>query len=173
MDYGRAKRIFNNLLTMVDIFKKIIRALVPMIFVFALAQIIGLLPGEIYTHYPWLDIPLHLAGGFTSAWAGFILYRTFQNKLHMRIEPHALLLFIFISFTALIGILWEIYEMIHDFIYPINLSQASNLDTMGDLICDLIGSIAFCILFLKTRLKNAIAPAQISMNDAPSARKNS
>lgn len=97
---------------------------------------------------------MHLIGGVAAA-ALFFYFFSERNKI---IEPDRnflLNLIISLSFVALIGVLWEFYEYLADvylFIkHPLYLvyDQTNLSDTMKDLFNDLLGGLAFSLVFLK------------------------
>ncbi len=97
---------------------------------------------------PWLDMPMHFAGGIWVALLFFYLdenYFKISNKIARYLST--------ISFTMLTGVLWEFAEYIYSvffpssvfslFKFPMNLYR----DTLGDLFFDLAGALFFCLLY--------------------------
>lgn len=83
---------------------------------------------------PYIDIPLHAAGGFWAGgvglWAYYVLGKTTSKRL-------VLSMFLAILIAAGIGFLWEIFEFVTNMMFaqePFNV-----LDTLGDMVCDIIG----------------------------------
>ena len=87
----------------------------------------------------WFDGVSHLIGGFGIF---FVLSYVFSFKSK---KPS---LGVIITFSLLIGILWELFEIKYG-ITSI-LSRQYFPDTSMDLVCDIVGS---CIAFLITRQK--------------------
>ena len=126
---------------------KIFKALLPMITV--LAVVIAYLYIVSIDVPWWLSIIFHFAGGLATAWSALMVYGFYQKKFKLKIRPQFLFYLFLISLVALVGILWEVYEYIHDCFSPI-VFQPSLTDTMSDLAADLLGAIAFVgILFFR------------------------
>lgn len=96
-----------------------------------------------YDKFPWLDIPMHLAGGM---WVALLFAYLFEKNLFSLKQIHFLkALVLCLSFVALIGILWEFYEYLADVyifkIHPLSLvTDPENYpDTLADIVNDLIG----------------------------------
>jgi len=129
-------------------------------FIIVLFHILFLILGNYYHYQIWqADTLLHLSGGFLIGL--FVLWYLF-NHSNFIAEKEKLPLYIIIvaviSFTALIGVLWEFYEFILDKItgyksYSVAVIKANLADTMSDLFFDLIGAAASNV-FLKFRKKN-------------------
>lgn len=107
-----------------------------------------------YWIYPWLDMLMHFLGGFWVAAAFITLNSKFKIKnLEFIAElPNCLItILITISFVALIGVFWEFYEFLYDiFISSRGYSgflQLSAADTIGDLFFDLLGGLAFFVIY--------------------------
>ena len=111
-----------------------------------------------YFLYPWIDIPLHLAGGFLSALGAylFLKYRPQWFCIETRniLTPSLLML----GSAALIGIGWEFFEFSYDMIAKPNtisaIAQLGVRDTMGDLFFDLFGACIAIGAFLFSRPRN-------------------
>ncbi len=89
----------------------------------------------------WFDIVMHLLGGI---WAGlFFLYLFSARKQVFNDSNFILNLLGAISFAALVGVIWEIYEFSFDQLIAMPrslvLSQPSLNDTIKDLFNDLTG----------------------------------
>lgn len=106
----------------------------------------------------WADIILHFSGGF---FIGLVALWFLFNRLNLPVQkevlPYYIILISIISFTALIGVLWEFYEYIMDLItgyksYSIVVMQENMKDTMSDLFLDLLGA-AVSSIFLKFKKK--------------------
>ena len=77
-----------------------------------------LIPNDLYYIIPWLDIPMHILGGFLFG----CLFMFFVEMVSLdyvkinflkRFEPKLLHLFYFILF---VGVTWEIYEYMNDIV---------------------------------------------------------
>lgn len=111
--------------------------------------------GGYYTIW-WADIVLHSSGGF---WVGLFILWFFFNSGKFPFEAAKLPLYILIisivSFAAFIGVLWEFFEFILDWItdyksYSSKIAQENLKDTMIDLFFDLSGAL-LSVVFLKFR----------------------
>ncbi len=103
-----------------------------------------------YFYIWWLDLLLHLAGGFWVGGLGIYLFRK---------TPLSKFLFLLavVSFAALIGVLWELFEFItyqlwgtlgYRIFFQLGLE-----DTLGDLLSDLVGGALAAILFRREEKK--------------------
>lgn len=111
--------------------------------------------GDAYHFYyiPYWDKFLHLISGallFGLAWAILGCFK-FKEKL-----PAGFLCLYGVAFAVLCGVLWECYEFTCDGLFAMNLQRymsagrdlagrAALMDTMGDLIADLAGSLIFSL----------------------------
>lgn len=104
-----------------------------------------------YSALLWLDIPMHILGGF---WLGLFfiwlfsfkeieVFEDFLNKKNFKFFLKILF------FVLIIGILWEVFE------FMINESITRNLfdtiDTFSDLVFDLLGAI-FSIYYVSKKI---------------------
>lgn len=93
----------------------------------------------------WWDFFLHVMSGVLLAFAGIALYERF---VHRRVGKGISSWFIFLftlSFAALGGVMWEIYEFSMDQFFGMTLQGGGNKDTMLDLIADTIGGIVIAL----------------------------
>lgn len=104
-----------------------------------------------YYHLVWLDIPMHIAGGFAASWTALLFLR------HQKVElkPDWLKFVLLIGFTCFASIIWEVYEFYHDLFFKEYVYQVSALDTMADMGDGLIGAILFFVFlyFRKRKIK--------------------
>ncbi|USN87504.1 MAG: hypothetical protein H6779_03765 [Candidatus Nomurabacteria bacterium] len=95
---------------------------------------------ELYWFYLWLDIPMHLAGGFLVVMTWFVLQRRFiaGEKIFSQKFFHPLII------LAIMMVAWEIYKyMIGDIVMDNYVS-----DTILDLIMGTVGGLIAFKLFL-------------------------
>lgn len=112
--------------------KKIVISLLYLLVLFSISNYI-FDPTYLYYELKWLDIPMHLLGGFGVASLAFATFAYFGRPVSF--------LHIFIAYT-IVAIGWELYEYARD----ISQNQAWNgwLDTTGDYINGAIGaSVAY------------------------------
>ena len=85
----------------------------------------------------WLDIPMHLAGGFLVG-ASYLWYLKIRDK-----ALGGLLMFSGVVLT--VGLLWESHEFLYDLYFKHSTFMISTLagrfDTLKDLADDLLGGV--------------------------------
>jgi hypothetical protein len=99
-----------------------------------------------YAALPWLDMPMHFAGGASIGLAGvhfltFLKGRRFVNDL-----PFLLRTFFVMSFVGLAAALWELWEFSMDIASGWHL-QADLFDTMVDILLGLLGGFVLSLLY--------------------------
>ena len=98
-----------------------------------------LLLSGLYASFPWLDIPMHIIGGFSVAVTYFLTINFFQHKAKLILNGTAKSIFV-ISLVALTAVLWEFFEFSLTAITGYGF-QGDLTDTMADLFNGLIGGI--------------------------------
>lgn len=89
----------------------------------------------------WWDTFVHFLSGGILAFAGIALYeRLVHRDAEVEISPWIIFLFT-LSFAALGGVIWEIYEFSCDQFFNMTLQGGGNDDTMIDLISDTGGGL--------------------------------
>ncbi|MFA5099013.1 MAG: hypothetical protein WC461_02240 [Candidatus Paceibacterota bacterium] len=128
---------------------------------FSLKQIIGFLVFVLTLHflgtfyhwywtYTWFDIPMHFFGGF---WLGMVYFWIdpkieILNSWFNKLPGWLVNLLFLLSFAALIGVLWEFFEFVVDFLIGDTIRfQGISRDTMGDLFFDLLGGTTVFAIF--------------------------
>ncbi len=106
--------------------------------------------GEIkafYTHFWWWDVFLHALSGVLLGAIGFTLVYILNTnpKVQLKMQPIFIALFA-LSFAIAIGTIWEIFEFAMDSIFGLSMQKTGLIDTMWDLIVDLIGAMAVAFL---------------------------
>jgi uncharacterized membrane-anchored protein len=94
-------------------------------------------PTYLYYELPWLDIPMHILGGFgvASLTSSIILYK--KQKLTFWKVLIAYLV---------VAVVWEVYEYIHDMLAT-GVWQGEWLDTLSDIVNGFIGmSVSYLIV---------------------------
>lgn len=92
----------------------------------------------LYFEYKWLDIPMHLLGGFVVALLGVSLYSLYPKKI-----DKAYFWVLILLFVLTIGSFWEIFELSMSVMYHVQTMNLTNIiDTTSDLINDIIGGMA-------------------------------
>jgi len=106
-----------------------------------------------YQTYAWLDMSMHFLGGFWVALTATALISNFQFPISNEIlkQKFLSLFIVILSFVALVGVLWEFFEFGYDvFIFSKGYSGALQQgvgDTMSDLFFDLLGGLAFLVIY--------------------------
>jgi uncharacterized membrane-anchored protein len=99
---------------------------------------------HLYFTIRWLDIPVHLLGGF---WVGsFALYMYYRRKNARADRSSIFVASLAFSSALLIGLFWELYEYYVN--SAANLYECDMVDTLSDLANDAIGAISAAVLFL-------------------------
>lgn len=96
-----------------------------------------------YFVHPWVDIPMHIAGGF---WLGLLFFYLFTERRQVLPRDVSLwpTVFLCLGFVALVGIGWELYEYIASAFLGGRMdfgdsSPGAHFDTLKDLFDDLVG----------------------------------
>ncbi|WML44450.1 hypothetical protein [Neobacillus sp. PS3-40] len=93
----------------------------------------------------WWDTIMHLISGAIIAFTAIALYeRLIHRDAGNDISPWFVFLFT-LSFAALGGVMWEIYEFSSDQFFGMTLQGGGNTDTMTDLIADVVGGLLIAI----------------------------
>ena len=95
-------------------------------------------PSHLYYEIPWLDIPMHLMGGFGVASLALSIARYKKYTLSFRAM-------LFVFFIVAIG--WELYELGHDIVS--NQEWGGWSDTLSDLFNGAIGAVSSYYLLKK------------------------
>ena len=129
-------------------------ALLPGIMLMVVQQIF--LTTHVYEWYlPQLDIPMHIIGGASVAWAVWALMNYARSEKKLPKLPFWFSVFIAVGAAALVGVLWEHYEFLHDVYLHTDeqLAQFGTSDTMKDLADDLLGGFLLSVLIGRKMLK--------------------
>jgi hypothetical protein len=102
----------------------------------------------------WWDTFMHFLSGAILAFAGIALYeRLVHRDAKVEISPWIIFLFT-LSFAALGGVIWEIYEFSSDQFFNMTLQGGGNDDTMVDLISDTGGGLIIALWSgVRTKIK--------------------
>jgi len=108
-----------------------------------------------YTRFWWWDMVLHSGSAFILGILGFLLVYVLNEKkeVNLDLSPRFIALFAFL-FAIGIGTLWEIFEFFMDQVFGLNMQKSGLVDTMWDLIVDVVGAGVISILglgYIKTR----------------------
>lgn len=117
---------------------------VPPGFIAAVVVFVGatLFLGEVFDFYErfwWWDIAMHGGSAIGFGLVGFVLvFMMFQGDRFA--APHFAIAFFGFCFAVTIGVFWEVFEFLMDQFFGLNMQKSGLLDTMGDLIVDMIGA---------------------------------
>ena len=108
-----------------------------------------------YTRYWWWDLVLHSGSAALLGILGFLLVYVLNEKkeVNLDLHPNFVALFAFM-FAVGIGAIWEIFEFIMDQTFGLNMQKSGLVDTMWDLIVDVLGAAFIAILgwgYIRTR----------------------
>jgi hypothetical protein len=103
----------------------------------------------LYWVFHWLDIPMHIAGGFTAAMGSIWLIETIRYGAKLSVERGSQLFVWGISGAFVVGLLWEFLEMYYGLS---GFSGIYRIDTIADLINDMIGGV-FGVIYWKLLIK--------------------
>lgn len=114
---------------------------------------------DFYERYWWWDIIMH---GFSALGFGFVgflfLFILFEGDRYAA-PPWAIGLLAF-CFGVTIGAIWEIFEFAMDQTFGLNMQKSGLVDTMKDLIVDVVGAAIGGIsgaLYLRGRALGSVA----------------
>ena len=101
-----------------------------------------------YSSIWYFDMIMHFLGGL---WLSFVLVYVYLFVLKKEIKSYVQMAFFIIISALIIGILWEIFEVV---VSALTTSDKFNvLDTASDIFFDLSGAIAGSVYFL-TKMDN-------------------
>ena len=111
--------------------------------------------GDYYNRFWWWDVVLHSGSAFLLGILGFLLVYVLNEKkdVNLDLHPQFIALFAFL-FAIGIGTLWEIFEFFMDQVFGLNMQKSGPVDTMWDLIVDVIGAGLIAIVgwgYIKSR----------------------
>lgn len=95
---------------------------------------------DFYEKYWWWDILLHGGSALILGMCGFVfVFYLFEGDRYA--APPFALAFIGFCFAVTVGAVWEIFEFGMDQIFGMNMQKSGLVDTMWDLIVDVIGAV--------------------------------
>jgi len=91
-----------------------------------------------YYQYPYLDMPMHLLGGFVGALAA---YAVIVTAIDVSVSAEKSLIGIMLAVLAIV-IGWEVFEQV----WSITKDAGVSLDTMADMVFGLVGGlVGWCV----------------------------
>ena len=94
---------------------------------------------DFYNRYWWWDVVLHAGSALGFGLLGFLFVFTLFEGDRYAAPAWALALIAF-CMAVTIGALWEIFEFGMDQIFGMTMQKSGLVDTMGDLIVDVLGA---------------------------------
>lgn len=129
-------------------------ALLPGVLVFVLQHVFTII---FLQEGPFLqyDIILHILGGAAVAWAAWVFMNYARTIKKLPMLPFWFAVIFAVGATAIIGVLWEHYQFLHDVFLHTDEQQFEfgTSDTMKDLADDLLGGFLLSVLVGKRMLK--------------------
>jgi uncharacterized membrane protein YjdF len=104
--------------------------------------------GEIqnfYNKFWWWDLGVHAISALIIGLIGFVILLLMFKKEKLKTSPFMLCVFA-LSFAVAIGTTWEIFEFLMDKFFGLNMQKSGLMDTMTDLIIDLLGALVAAII---------------------------
>ncbi|HET8574981.1 MAG TPA: hypothetical protein VFM02_02285 [Candidatus Paceibacterota bacterium] len=123
---------------------------------------------HLYWDFPWFDMPMHFLGGLWSGSIGlwfFLLRLPEESRIEKtkqgprRVHQSGIFSVLATGILSglLIGVLWEVFELLLYLYQIMPVGGANNiLDTLGDLFFDTVGAFVAGIFFLSLKMGNAI-----------------
>jgi len=104
---------------------------------------------NLYWRFLWIDIPMHFLGGVLAAVIFIWLCEKFPGHFNLSRNFFVTALAV-LSFTALVGVLWEFSEFVYDVVISSRgwgaLASQGVRDTIGDLFFDLLGGLTVVVV---------------------------
>ncbi|MEI4486569.1 hypothetical protein V8J36_10235 [Frigidibacter sp. MR17.14] len=108
---------------------------------------------DFYHRYAWWDVVMHGGSALGFGLMGFLfVFMLFEGDRYA--APAWAMGFMAFCVAVTIGAVWEIFEFAMDQAFGLNMQKSGLMDTMGDLIVDVVGGgfgAACGFLFLKGR----------------------
>ncbi|WP_017930484.1 hypothetical protein [Robiginitomaculum antarcticum] len=110
--------------------------------------------GDFYERFWWWDAFLHTFSAVGFGLTGVIIVLFLVRGDQISASPPSMLVLMAFSFAVSIGAVWEVFEFGMDQIFGTNMQKNGLMDTMYDLIVDIIGAAMGAMagyIFLKSR----------------------
>lgn len=116
---------------------------VPFVFAITVFVIGSVFMGEqfdFYERYWWWDIVLHGTSAVGFGMIGFLfVFMLFEGDRFA--APAWAICLMAVCFAISVGVIWEIFEFLMDYLFGLNMQKSGLIDTMTDLIVDLCGAL--------------------------------
>ena len=116
------------------------RLLISIIVAFAVGTLVL---GEVFDFYEefwWWDIAMHTGSAVMFGVFGVILIMLVFDNASIKASPK-MVAFLAFCFAMAVGGIWEIFEFAMDQLFGLNMQKSGLIDTMWDLIVDMLGAI--------------------------------
>ncbi len=101
----------------------------------------------------WFDIPMHIMGGLWVALMSLVIY--YHTSYFKRKDRSVAFVISFaLASTMIIGLFWEVFEFSVE--HFVKLNDNGLLDTLKDLVDDLIGASLATAIFIKRGYNKSI-----------------
>ena len=137
-------KTFNQTLNSNNFFTQIWKLFWPPILVFSL-HIFLVRVINIYSYYPWLDMPMHYLGGLSMAYSLSLAGTALQERKTISRLDNSIELVLIFTGVITIAVFWEFGEFLLDHFLGTNL-QVSLPNTMQDLLMGILGAGTIVVL---------------------------
>lgn len=116
--------------------------------------------GEVFDFYErfwWWDIFMHTFSAVGFGIIGMLIVLFLVRGDRVAQSPPSMLVIMAFSFAVSVGAMWEIFEFGMDQMFGLNMQKSGLVDTMGDLIVDVIGAAIGAMggyVFIKSRRRS-------------------
>ena len=104
---------------------------------------------DLYVTISWWDKMAHLISAFFITIIGYVVvYLMTDDKVTGRRVSLTFATIFAFSFSAMKGVLWEVFEYLMDVAFRLNMQKSGLVDTMEDFIVCVAGSLLACIIYI-------------------------
>jgi hypothetical protein len=100
---------------------------------------------DFYTRFWWWDLMLHSLSSLTIGIMAFLAIYVFHMTRRVQMAPIYIASMTF-CLTVTMGTLWELFEFSFDWFFQFTMQKSGLIDTMTDLMVDVIGAFIAAIL---------------------------
>jgi hypothetical protein len=120
---------------------------------------------DFYEKFEYWDVVLHFQSGLLLGVLGYSFLYSLNEKKPERLSlSPGFVSFFSVCFSALVSVIWEIYEYAGDSWFGYTMQETGLPDTMGDLILNLVGAIIVASIgyaWMKRRKRVPFTPARL------------
>lgn len=95
---------------------------------------------EFYVKFWWWDVLLHSFSAVVLGLVGFAIVFAMNAKAQKNVLSPGFIAVFGFTFAVCLGAVWEIFEFFMDLAWGLNMQKSGLVDTMTDLIVDVIGA---------------------------------